>query len=198
MQAQKLLTKAELDFIRQLSGIAPAPEPQEQQRLQVDVGSQFRELLSRCAANDQLSLHAHVANQHLAFDLHIGVDEQSVPFLKLRAPQIFDEGDSERGWRSELSEPLPLMNKAGRRNGLWLYQLSNSGALIKCTGQRKAPKQFNALLPVPNAEPIAISGAFVRATDNDLHAYWLHALDAESDERLREFIFAQHCAQDLH
>jgi hypothetical protein len=198
MEARKLLTHAELEFIRQLSGAFPVPEFQEQQRLQVDVGKQFRELLSRCAANDQLSLHAHVANQHLAFDLRLGVDEQSMPFLKLRAPQIYEEGDSERGWRSDLPEALPLLTKAGRRSGLWLHQLSSSGALITCTGERKPPKQFNALLPVPDAEPIAIAGVFVRDAEDGQHAYWLHTLDANSDERLREFIFAQHCAQGQH
>ncbi|WP_445940453.1 hypothetical protein [Pseudomonas sp.] len=107
MQEQALLTQAELAFIRQLHQPA-LPEQRSQPRLPVDIGKQLSELLSRYTANEPLSLHAHIANQRLTFDLHLGQDEQSTPCLQLSAPQIFDEGEINRAWRSPLHEPLPL------------------------------------------------------------------------------------------
>lgn len=100
-RTQALLTQAELAFIRQLHQPAPT-EQRNQPRLPVDLGKQLSELLSHCAANEQLSLHAHIANQHLTFNLHLSQDEQDAPSLQLSAPQIFDEGEINRAWRSPL------------------------------------------------------------------------------------------------
>ena len=107
MQEQALLTQAELAFIRQLHQPSTT-EQRSQPHLSVDIGKQLSELLSHCAVDEQLSLHAHIANQHLTFDLHLSRDEQNTPCLQLSAPQIFEEGEVNRAWRSPLAEPLPL------------------------------------------------------------------------------------------
>lgn len=99
MQEQALLTQAELAFIRQLNQPTNI-EARSNPPLQADIGKQFSELLSHCAIHEQLSLHAHIANQHLTFDLHLSQNAHSAPCLQLSAPQIFDEGVVNRAWRS--------------------------------------------------------------------------------------------------
>lgn len=195
MQEQALLTQAELAFIRQLHQPAPT-EQRNQPRLPVDLGKQLSELLSHCAANEQLSLHAHIANQHLTFDLHLSQDEQNAPCLQLSAPQIFDEGEINRAWRSPLAEPLPLHNRRAQPGDLWIHQLSANGALIEHRAQRKAPKCFHLVLPVDEHAPIAVSGVFVRETADGLLAYQLHTLDPQGDEQLRHYIYQQHLLRE--
>lgn len=195
MQEQALLTQAELAFIRHLHQPAAAAEQRSQPCLQVDIGKQLSELLSHCAAHEQLSLHAHIANQHLAFDLHLSQDEQTPPSLQLGAPQIFDEGEVNRAWRSPLPQPLLLHTLDAELSDLWIHQLSMNGALIEYRARRKAPKRFSLMLPLDTQTPIAIEGVFVRQATDGLLAYQLQALDPDSDEHLRQFIYQQHRQQ---
>lgn len=195
MQEQALLTQAERAFIRQLYQPATAAEQRSQPRLQVDIGKQLGELLSQCAANEQLSIHAHVANQHLTFDLHLSQDEQNQPCLQLAAPQIFDEGAVTRAWRSPLPQPLPLHRINAQPSDLWVHQLSMNGALIEHRARRKAPKRFRLVLPVNAQTPIAVAGVFIREATDGLLAYQLQTLDPDSDEHLRQFIYQQHRSQ---
>ncbi|MFP6850268.1 MAG: hypothetical protein VCA57_16340 [Pseudomonas sp.] len=195
MQEQALLTQAELAFIRQLHQPATT-EQRKQPRLQVDIAKQLSELLSHCAVNEQLSLHAHIANQHLTFDLLLSQDEKNTPCLQLSAPQIIDEGEIDRAWRSPLPEPLPLHTKRAKPSDLWIHQLSMNGALIEHRATRKPPKHFHLVLPVDEQQPIAVAGVFVRETESGLLAYQLHTLDPQSDEHLRQFIYQQHRQQE--
>jgi hypothetical protein len=197
MQEQALLTQAELAFIRQLHQPATA-EQRNQPPLPVDIGKQLSELLSHYSADEPLSLHAHIANQHLTFDLHLSQDEQNDPCLQLSAPQIFDEGEINRAWRSPLPEPLPLHKPNAQPSDLWIHQLSMNGALIEQRARRKAPKRFQLVLPVGEQAPIAVSGVFVRETESGLLAYQLHTLDPQSDELLRQFIYLQHRLLEQH
>jgi hypothetical protein len=194
MHEPALLTQAELDFISQLN--QPATEQRSKPRPQMDIGKQLSELLAHTAADEQLSLHAHIANQHLTFDLHLSQNEQSAPFVKLGAPQIFDEGEIDRAWRSPLPQPMPLHTPSAQPSDLWVHQLSMNGALIEYRARREAPKRFHMVLPVDEHTAIAVAGVFVRTTGNGLLAYQLRALDSESDEHLREFIYQQHRRQE--
>jgi hypothetical protein len=195
MQEQALLTQAELAFIRQLHQPTTSVPPR-QTGVQVDLGKQLSELLSQCAANEQLSLHAHIANQHLTFNLHLSQDERNAPCLQLGAPQIIDEGEINRAWRSPLPEPLPLYKPNTQPSDLWIHQLSANGALIEHRAQRKAPKSFQLVLPVDEHAPIAVSGVFVRETADGLLAYQLHTLDPQGDEQLRHYIYQQHLLRE--
>lgn len=195
MQEQTLLTQAELAFIRQLNQPAIS-EQRRQPRMQADIGQQLSELLAHCAVNESVSLHAHIANQLLTFDLQLSQNGRRAPELQLSAPQIFDEGEINRAWRSPLLEPLPLHTRSAQPSDLWIHQLSMNGALIEYRAQRKAPQRFDLFLPVNDLPPIAMSGVFVRETDDGLLAYHLHAMDPQSDEHLREFIYRQHIQQE--
>ncbi|TIH07141.1 PilZ domain-containing protein [Pseudomonas leptonychotis] len=195
MQEQALLTQAELAFIRQLNQPTNI-EARSNLPLQADIVKQFSELLSHCATHEQLSLHAHIANQHLTFDLHLSQNAHSAPCLQLSAPQIFDEGAVNRAWRSPLSEPLALHTPNAQPSGLWVHQLSMNGALIEHRARRAAPKRFHLVLPLDEHTPIAIAGVFVRKTVDGFLAYQLHTLDPQSDEHLRQFIYQQHLQQE--
>ncbi|WXL24725.1 hypothetical protein WG219_15595 [Ectopseudomonas mendocina] len=191
---QSLLTKAELAFIRQLNR-APEGEAGEvaSERLQlVEIGEQLTELFARYAAEEKLTLHAHLANQHLTFDLHIHQDEQNQPSLQLGAPQIYDQGDIQRPWRSKLNTPLPLRKKDHSTTGLLIHELSMNSALVECITTRPAPKRFQQYIEVEGYPPIAVAGELVRTTDEGFAAYWMHACDPLSDEHLRQFIYQQH------
>ncbi|MDX1298547.1 MAG: hypothetical protein R3260_09940 [Pseudomonas sp.] len=191
MQEQALLTQEELAFIRQLHQPATT-EQRRQPPLSADIGQQLSELLAHCAVNEPLSLHAHIANQLLTFDLQLSQSGRRAPQLQLSAPQIFDEGEINRAWRSPLPEPLPLHTKQAQPSDLWIHQLSMNGALIEHRARRKAPKRFQLVLAVDEQAPIAVAGVFVRETESGLLAYELHALDPQSDEHLRQFIYQQH------
>ncbi|WP_339526494.1 hypothetical protein [Pseudomonas sp. EA_35y_Pfl2_R111] len=195
MQEQALLTQAELTFISQLHEPVTTPS-RSKPRLPVDIGKQLSELLLHCTADEPLSLHAHIANQRLTFDLHLSRDEQNAPCLQLSAPQIFDEGEVNRAWRSPLAEPLPLHTPSAQPSDLWIHQLSMNGALIEHRARRKAPKRFQLVLPVDEHTAIAVAGVFVRETEDGLLAYQLHPQDPQSDEQLRQFIYQQHLQQE--
>lgn len=195
MQEQVLLTQAELAFIRHLHQPATAAEQRSQPCPQVDIGKQLSELFAHCAANEQLSLHAHIANQHLTFALHLSQAAQGPASLQLGAPQIFDEGEVNRAWRSPLPQPLPLHTRNAEPSDLWIHQLSMNGALIEHRARRKAPKRFRLMLAVDEQAPIAVEGVFVREASGGLLAYQLQALDPDSDEHLRQFIYQQHRQQ---
>lgn len=196
MHEQPLLTPAELAFLRHVHQQPGAIEPAAPQGLRFAAGMQLDELLSQCAANEQLSIHAHIANQRLTFDLRLGQDEQNVRCLQLGAPQIFDDGEVNRAWRSPLPAPLPLHTLDAQPSALWIHQLSMNGALIEHRAQRKAPQSFSLVLAVDEQTPIAVEGVFVRKTHDGLLAYQLHTLDPDSDEHLRQFIYQQHRLQE--
>lgn len=200
MQGQALLTQAELAFIRQLSQPAKPAEKQYTSSLQVVIGKQLDGLLTQCAADEQLSLHAHVANQHLAFELHVSQDEQNQPCLTLGTPQIFDEGEGTvtRAWRTTLPHPVLLRTLSARPSNLWIHQLSMNGALIEHRAERSPPERFRLVLPVDELTPITIEGTWVRKTADGLLAYQLQALNAESEEHLRQYLYQQHCQQEQH
>lgn len=192
MQERPLLTAAELAFIQQLQEQTADAEKPDESALRVDASEQIGELLSQCAANEQLSIHAHIANQHLTFDLHLTHDAQNEPHLQLGAPQIFDEGTINRAWRSPLPQPLPLQHLDSRPCDLWVHQLSMNGALIEQRARRKPPTHFRLMLPLDEQQPIALKGELVRKTDDGLFAYQVHTLDPDSDEHLRQFLYQQH------
>jgi hypothetical protein len=191
MHEQALLTQAELAFIRHLHQQPTTPKPTGPVLL-ADAGKQLSELLAHCAAHEQLSIHAQIANQRLTFDLHMGQDAQNEPCLHLSAPQIFDAGPINRAWRSPLPQPVPLQQANAQPSDLWIHQLSMNGALVEYRASRQAPANFRLLLPLDEQAPIAVEGVFVRKTPDGLLAYQLQALEPEGDEYLRQFIYQQH------
>ena len=200
MQGQPLLTQAELDFIQHLnkksaaSKRKPAPVPVPTPDLLVDAGAQLKELLAYCAANEQLTIEAHIANQRLTFTPQLIEDAHHVQHLELGTPQIFDEGPASRAWRLPLDPPIALRQRNGKPSDLWIHELSLNGLLVELRSKRAAPEHFELILPLAGQKPIAIEGSVVRKTADGFLAYQLDPLDKRGGERLQQFIFQQHRA----
>ncbi|WP_372875283.1 PilZ domain-containing protein [Pseudomonas sp.] len=196
MHDQPLLTQTELDFIQDLHKKPatrkrkPVPLPE----LLVDAGAQLKELLAYCAANEQLTIEAHIANQRLTFTPQLIEDAHHVQHLELGVPQIFDEGPASRAWRLPLDPPVALRQRNGKPSDLWIHELSLNGLLLELRSKHAAPEHFELILPLAGQKPIAIEGSQVRKTAGGLLAYRLDPLDKRSSERLQQFIFQQHRA----
>ncbi|MDM8347375.1 hypothetical protein P8H27_00450 [Pseudomonas sp. sp1636] len=197
MHDRPLLTPAELEFIQHLSkkSAAGTREPAPIPDLLVDAGTQLRELLAYCAANEQLTIDAHVANQRLTFTPHLIEDAHHVQHLELGTPQIFDVGPASRAWRLPLDPPVALRQHNAKPSDLWAHELSLNGLLVEFRATGAAPDQFKLILPLAGQKPIAIAGSLVRKTVNRLLAYRLEPLDKLGNERLQQFIFQQHRAR---
>ncbi|MFZ3205137.1 MAG: PilZ domain-containing protein [Pseudomonas sp.] len=198
MQEQPLLTQAELDFIQHLNKKSAAskrkPAPVPVPDLLVDAGAQLKELLAYCAANEQLTIEAHVANQRLTFTPQLIEDAHHVQHLELGTPQIFDEGPASRAWRLPLDPPVALRQRNGKPSDLWIHELSLNGLLVELRSKHAAPEHFELILPLAGQKPIAIEGSLVRKTSGGFLAYQLDPLDKRGSERLQQFIFQQHRA----
>lgn len=192
MQDQSLLTQAELEFIQHLHSQPVATKRKPAPNLQVDAGGQLQALLAYCAANEQLTIDAHFANQRLTFTAHLTEDAQHTQHLELGTPQIFEEGPASRAWRLPLTPAVALRQRNAALSDLWVHDVSMSGLLIEYRGTREAPKHFSLILPLVEHKPIAIQGTFVRRTARGLLAYRLEPLDKRGSERLQQYIYQQH------
>lgn len=190
MQDSSLLTPLEMEFIQQLTENSPAPVDCDP-GLQVDAARQTAELLASCAAMEQLTIEAHVANQRLSFTPHLVTDEQNTPHLELGVPQIFEEGSFDRAWRLPLDPPRPLLARDGQPGSLFIHELSLSGLLVAQTAKASPPERFSLDLDVDEVQPITLQGSLVRVTDDGMLAYEL-TLDEDNGERLQSYLYQQH------
>ncbi|MCG4451725.1 PilZ domain-containing protein [Pseudomonas sp. MMS21-TM103] len=194
MHDQPLLTQEELDFIQHLHNKPGSRTRKPAPNLLVDAGTQLKELLAYCAANEQLTIEAHIANQRLTFTAHLVEDAQQVQHLELGTPQIFEDGPANRAWRLPLDPPVALRQLNAKPSGLWVHELSLNGLLIELRTKRATPEHFKLILPLAGQRPITVEGNLVRKTSDGLLAYQLDPLDKRGSERLQQFIFQQHRA----
>lgn len=192
MHDQPLLTQAEMDFIQNLHKQPVTAKRKPAPNLLVDAGEQFKALLAHYAANQQLTIDAHFANQRLTFTARLSEDAYHEQHLELGTPQIFDEGPTSRAWRLPLAQPVALRQRNGKPSDLWVHELSMNGLLIEQRTKGKTPEHFSLILPLAGQKPIAIEGSYVRTTPGGLLAYRLDPLDRRGSERLLQFIYQQH------
>jgi hypothetical protein len=196
MQTPPLLTQDELDFIQHLSSRTQqrdaAPEPAT--GLQVDAGWQVTELLAHCAANEQLTIQAHFADQRLTFTPQLSEDANHGQHLALGTPQIFEQGSTERPWRLPLEPPLALCDTQGNSSGLWVHELSLNGALVELreAAIEAAPRRFTLALQLGEQQQVGVQGYLIRKAIGGRVAYRLVPLDAPAREQLQQFIYQQH------
>lgn len=98
MQRDALLTQDELDFIRTMQHNPQLNERDVTSSLLVNGGSQIRDLLTRLAANEQVTLQANFENQQMTFPLHLVEDEFHAMHLRLGVPSIYEDGPKIRPW----------------------------------------------------------------------------------------------------
>ncbi|MCD5997420.1 hypothetical protein KDX38_28205 [Pseudomonas sp. CDFA 602] len=196
MQPDSLLTQAELDFIQRMQRNPKLNIRDSTRSLLVNGGVQIQELLTRLAAEEQVTIHAQFKNQQMNFPLHLVEDEFHALHLELGAPSIFEEGPQIRPWRLALEEPIALETERGSPTSLWVHELSFKGVLLECRKQGKLPKQFAAWFNPAGQAPIAIRGELERLTERRLGAYRFTQYSKEDAERLRQYILQEH--QRLH
>jgi len=131
MSHNALLTQDELDFIQTMHQNPLLNVRDASSSLMVNGMSQIRDLLTRLAAHEQVTIQAQFANQQMSFPLRLVEDEFHAQHLQLGAPSIFEDGPKARPWRLTLAEPVPLENIRGKAGHLWITELSCKGVLVE-------------------------------------------------------------------
>lgn len=83
MPRNALLTQDELDFIQSMQHNPQLNLHEASSSLTVNGGAQIRDLLTRLAAHDQVTIQAQFDNQQLTFPLHLVEDEFNAVHLRL-------------------------------------------------------------------------------------------------------------------
>ncbi|WP_338488271.1 hypothetical protein VRB78_20510 [Pseudomonas trivialis] len=192
MSREALLTQDELDFIQNMQHNPQLNLRDASSSLTVNGGAQLRDLLTRLAAHDHVTLQAQFDNQQLTFPLHLEEDEFNAVHLRVGVPSIFEDGPMIRPWRLALDTPVALENIRGTPGALWVHQVSFKGVLVEMRGRVKPPKSFSLWFSPSGYERISLRGAFERETARGLFAYRLSQGDANETERLRQFILHEH------
>ncbi|WP_460062898.1 hypothetical protein [Pseudomonas sp. H2_H09] len=198
MPRNALLTQDELDFIQSMQHNPQLNLHEASSSLTVNGGAQIRDLLTRLAAHDQVTIQAQFDNQQLTFPLHLVEDEFNAVHLRLGVPSIFEDGPMIRPWRMALEEPVALENVRGTPGALWVHEVSFKGVLVEIRGRIKPPRTFSLWFSPSGYERIALRGALERETARDLLAYRLSQTDGGETERLRQFILHQHRLMHPH
>ena len=192
MQRDALLTQDELDFIQTMQHNPQLNVRDATSSLLVNGGSQIRDLLTRLAANEKVTIQAHFDNQQMTFPLHLVEDEFHALHLRLGVPSIYEDGPMVRPWRLTLEEPVALENAKGQPGMLWVHEVSHKGVLLEVRNKTKPPKNFALWFSPSGYERIALRGVFERETARGLFAYRISQNGADETERLRQFILHQH------
>ena len=192
MQRDTLLTQDELDFIQMMHHNPQLNLRDASSSLTVNGGAQIRDLLTRLAAHDHVTIQAQFDNQQLTFPLHLVEDEFHAVHLRLGVPTIFEDGPMIRPWRLALEAAVALENIKGHASALWVHEVSFKGLLVQCRGRSKPPRTFSMWFSPSGYERIAVRGTLERETARGLFAYRLSQGDADETERLRQFILQQH------
>ena len=192
MQRDALLTQDELDFIQNMHHNPQLNVRDVSSSLTVNGGAQIRDLLTRLAAHEQVTIQAQFDNQQMTFPLQLVEDEFHAVHLRLGVPSIFEDGPMIRPWRLVLEEPVALENVKGQPGALWVHEVSFKGLLVQSRGRSKPPRTFSMWFSPSGYERIAVRGTLERETARGLFAYRLSQGDADETERLRQFILQQH------
>ncbi|MNI30732.1 hypothetical protein D3C73_845860 [compost metagenome] len=192
MHRDALLTQDELDYIQSMQHNPQLNVRDATSSLLVNGGSQIRDLLTRLAAHEQVTIQANFENQQLTFPLHLVEDEFHALHLRLGVPSIYEDGPSVRPWRLVLEEPVALENASGQPGTMWVHEVSFKGVLLEVRNKTKPPKHFALWFSPSGYERIAMRGTFEKEAENGFYAYQLSQSDTDETERLRQFILQQH------
>ncbi|WP_053156399.1 hypothetical protein [Pseudomonas protegens] len=192
MQRDALLTQDELDFIQTMQHNPQLNVRDTTSSLMVNGGAQIRDLLTRLAAVEKVTIQARFDNQQMTFPLQLVEDEFHALHLRLGVPSIFEDGPMVRPWRLALEQPVALENARGQPGRLWVREVSFKGILVEIRNGTRPPRQFAQWFSPSGYERIALHGRFERQTEAGFYAYRLDQSDLEETERLRQFILQQH------
>ncbi|QKZ03148.1 PilZ domain-containing protein [Pseudomonas eucalypticola] len=192
MPVDALLTQDELDFIRTMQHNPQLNVRDTTASLLVNGGTQIRDLLTRLAANEQVTIQAQFENQQMSFPLQLVEDEFHALHLQLGAPSIYEEGPMVRPWRLMLKEPVVLETEKGQISHYWVREISCEGVLLEVRDGHRPPRRFSLWFSPEGHEPMPLHGTLRRKTEQGHYAYQLRQDNPQETERLRQYILAQH------
>jgi hypothetical protein len=192
METNALLTADELDFIMQMQHVPQLNLADATASLVVNGGIQVKDLLTRLAAHEHVTIQAQFDNQQMSFPLELVEDEFHAMHLHLGVPSIYEDGPMIRPWRLILATPQALEDDAGRPTTLRLKEISFKGVLLQLDENAPPPAEFSLWFAPPGHAPMALDGTLERTKDKGLAAYRLRPGDAAETERLRQYILQQH------
>ncbi|WP_213875242.1 hypothetical protein [Pseudomonas sp. dw_358] len=200
MEPEALLTQDELDFIRKMSSSPPLNVGEASASLTVNGGLQVKDLLTRLAAHENVTIQAQFENQQMSFPLELVEDEFHAMHLHLGAPSIYEDGPSIRPWRLTLSKPIALHDDNGVETDFLVREISFKGVLLELNPLLPPPAEFSLWFRPEGHAPLALHGTLERTKDKGLAAYRLNVSDTAETERLRQYILQQHQLShpDLH
>jgi hypothetical protein len=192
MQADALLTQAELDFIQSMQHSPQLNLIDSMSTLLVNSDRRIQTLLTRLVANEQVTLQAQFNNQQISFPLQLVEDEFHALHLQLGLPEIYEDGPMLRPWRLSLEQPSALLDAHEQDSGLWVRDISFKGALLEVRNLAQPPARFELRFAPGDITPIELHGVLGRRIGQDLAAYDLSQSPAEEIERLRGYILQAH------
>jgi hypothetical protein len=192
MEPEALLTQDELDFIMKMQHMPQLNLADANASLVVNGGIQVKDLLTRLAAHEHVTIQAQFDNQQMSFPLELVEDEFHAMHLHLGVPSIYEDGPMVRPWRLILATPQALEDAQGRPTPLLLKEISFKGVLLQLDENAPPPAEFCLWFNPPGHAPMALDGTLERTKDKGLAAYRLRPGDAAETERLRQYILQQH------
>lgn len=200
MEPEALLTQDELDFIRKMSSSPQFTVGEASASLTVNGGLQVKDLLTRLAAHENVTIQAQFENQQMSFPLELVEDEFHTMHLHLGAPSIYEDGPNIRPWRLTLAQPIALHTDSGVETDFLVREISFKGVLLELNPKLPPPAEFSLWFCPEGHAPLALHGTLERTKDQGLAAYRLDVSDTKETERLRQYILQQHQLShpDLH
>ncbi|WPP00713.1 hypothetical protein SFA35_04880 [Pseudomonas sp. HR96] len=200
MEPEALLTQDELDFIKKMQHNPQFNLGDASPSLTVNGGLQVKDLLTRLAAHEQVTIQAQFENQQMSFPLELVEDEFHAVHLHLGAPSIYEDGPMVRPWRLTLASPVALRDDLGLSTDFLVREISFKGVLLELDPETPPPVEFSLWFCPDGHAPMALNGTLERTKAKGLAAYRLSQSDAGETERLRQYILQQHQLShpDLH
>lgn len=192
MQRDALLTQDELDFIQTMQHNPQLNVRDATSSLLVNGGSQIRDLLTRLAAHEQVTIQASFENQQMTFPCTWWKTSSMRCICVSACRASMKTGPMVRPWRLVLDEPVALENAQGQPGTLWVHEVSCKGVLLEVRNKTKPPKHFALWFSPSGYERIALRGTFEKENEQGFYAYQLSQNDTDETERLRQFILQQH------
>ena len=200
MEPDALLTQDELDFIQKMQQNPQLNLGDANASLTVNGGLQVKDLLTRLAAHENVTIQAQFENQQMSFPLELVEDEFHAVHLHLGAPSIYEDGPMVRPWRLTLETPLALRDDLGAATDFLVREISFKGVLLQIDPNVPPLVAFSLWFCPEGHAPMALNGTLERTKEQGLAAYRLSQADAKETERLRQYILQQHqlAHPDLH
>lgn len=151
------------------------------------------EFFKKLGFADQLQLAAQFGLFRFIFPLEISHDKLGAVSLSFLAPEIYENGDAKRLWRSSPDQNIALLSQDGNKLDFSVKDISSSGIALEVDKSKVAiPFDLkNIYLQLPDNTLIPLQGNLIRFINSTSAAFELDE-DLESSEALKFYLFKMH------